>query len=244
MYLNYLGPVSGFSPSWIHSSCTVGGGGSGWWHGGHNILCLLNWQVKFFVHMYGIAHLTSHFIMSDSSWVTTPSWLSRSLRIFCIVLLCVSYHLFLISFASVRSLLFLSFIMIIHVWNVPLVSLISLKKSLVFPILLFSSISLHCSLKKDFLSLLAILWNSAFSWVYPSLSPLPFVFVKPPQTNTLPSYISFSLGWFWSLPSVQCYEPPSIVPQALCLPDLIPWIYSSPSLYNYKVFDLGHTWMA
>ena len=50
-----------------------------------------------------------------------------------------------------------------------------LKKSLVFPILLFSSISLHCSLKKAFLSLPIILWNSAFSWVYLSLSPLPLV---------------------------------------------------------------------
>ena len=30
--------------------------------------------------------------------------------------------------------------------------------------------SLHCSLKKAFLPLLAILWNSAFSWVYLSLT--------------------------------------------------------------------------
>ena len=42
-----------------------------------------------------------------------------------------------------------------------LVSLIFLKRSLVFPILLVSSISLHWSLRKAFLSLLAILWNSA-----------------------------------------------------------------------------------
>ena len=41
------------------------------------------------------------------------------------------------------------------------------------PILLFSSISLHWSLRKTFLSLLAILWNSAFRWVYRSFSPLP-----------------------------------------------------------------------
>ena len=33
-------------------------------------------------------------------------------------------------------------------------------------ILLLSSISLHWSLRKAFLSLLAILWNSAFKWVY------------------------------------------------------------------------------
>ena len=46
---------------------------------------------------------------------------------------------------------------------IPLVSLIFLKKSLVFPILLFSSISLHWWLRKAFLSLLVIFWNSAFS---------------------------------------------------------------------------------
>ena len=50
----------------------------------------------------------------------------------------------------------------------------SLKRSLVFPILLFSSISLHWSLRKAFLSLLAILWNSAFKWEYLSFSPLLF----------------------------------------------------------------------
>ena len=85
-----------------------------------------------------------------------------------------SCHLFLISSASVRSILFLSFIEPIFAWNVLLVSLIFLKRSLVFPILLFSSISLHWSLRKAFLSLLAILWNSAFKWVYLSFSPLLF----------------------------------------------------------------------
>ena len=55
-----------------------------------------------------------------------------------------------------------------------LVSPIFLKWSLVFPILLFSSFSLHFPLKKPFLSLLAILWNSAFRWVYLSFFLLPF----------------------------------------------------------------------
>ena len=49
-----------------------------------------------------------------------------------------------------------------------------LEENLVFPILLFSSLPLHWSLRKAFLSLLAILWNSAFQWVYLSFSPLPF----------------------------------------------------------------------
>ena len=56
---------------------------------------------------------------------------------------------------------------------IPVVPLIFLKRSLVFPFLLFSSSSLHWSLRKAFLSLLAILWNSSFKWVYLSFSPSP-----------------------------------------------------------------------
>ena len=56
----------------------------------------------------------------------------------------------------------------------PWYPLIFLKRSLVFPILLFSSISLHWLLRTAFLSLLAILWKSEFKWVYLSFSPLPF----------------------------------------------------------------------
>ena len=55
-----------------------------------------------------------------------------------------SCHLFLISSASVRCIPFLSFIVPIFAWNVPLVSLIFLKRSLVFLILLFSSICTDC----------------------------------------------------------------------------------------------------
>ena len=72
-------------------------------------------------------------------WSHHHDYLGRE-ALFCIVLL-YSCHLFLISSASVRSILFLSFIEPILAWNVPLVSLIFLKRSLVFPILLFSSIS-------------------------------------------------------------------------------------------------------
>ena len=73
---------------------------------------------------------------------------------------------------SLRSITLLSFIEPIFAWNVPLVSLIFLKRSLVFPILLFSSIYLHWPLRKASLSFFAILWNSAFKWVYLSFSPL------------------------------------------------------------------------
>ena len=40
--------------------------------------------------------------------------------------------------------------------------------------LLFYCISFHWSLRKAFLSLLAILWNCAFKWVYLSFSPFVF----------------------------------------------------------------------
>jgi len=124
-----------------------------------------------FVVMVPKAHLTLHSRMSGSSCVITPSWLSGSWRSFLYSSSVYSCHLFLISSASVRSIWFLSFIEPIFAWNVPVVSLIFFKRSLVFPILLFSSISLHQSLKEAFLSFLALLWNSAFRWVY--FSPLP-----------------------------------------------------------------------
>ena len=88
------------------------------------------------------AHLTLHSRMSGSRWVITPSWLSGLWRSFLYSSSVYSCHLFLISSAPVRSIPFLSFIESIYAWNVPLVSLIFLKRSLVFPILLFSSISL------------------------------------------------------------------------------------------------------
>ena len=127
--------------------------------------------------MLSKAHLTSHSRMSGSRWVITPLWLSGSWRSFLYSSSVYSCYLFLISSASVRSILSLSFIKPVFAWNVLLVSLIFLKRSLVFPILLFSSISLNWSLWKAFLSPFAILWNSAFKWVYLFFSPLLFAFL-------------------------------------------------------------------
>ena len=124
--------------------------------------------------MLSKAHLTSHSRMSGSKWVITPLWLSGSWRSILYRSSVYSYHLLLISSASIRSISFLSFIEPTFAWNVPLVFLILLKRSLVFPILLFSSISLHWSWRNTFLSLFAILWNSLFKWVYLSFSPLHF----------------------------------------------------------------------
>ena len=120
--------------------------------------------------------LTLHSRMSGSRWVITPSRLSGSWRSFLYSCSVYSCYLLLISSASVRSILFLSFIVPVIAWNFPLVSLIFLKRSLICPILLFSSISFHWSLRKGFLCLLAILWNCAFRWMYLSFSPSPLFY--------------------------------------------------------------------
>ena len=176
--------------------------------------------------MLSKAHLISHSRMSGSRWVITSLWLSGWWRSFFYSSSLYSCHLFLISSASVWSIPFLYFIVPIFAWNVPLISLIFLQRSLVFPILLFSSISLHWLLRKSFLSLLAIFWN--FAWVYFSclLWFLPHffskLFVRPPQTAILLFCISFPWGWSWSLSPIQCHKPLFIVHQALCLSDLAP----------------------
>ena len=66
--------------------------------------------VALFVVVFPKAHLTSHSRVSDSRWVITPSWLSGSWRSF-LYSSVYSYHLFLISSSSVRSIPFLSFIL-------------------------------------------------------------------------------------------------------------------------------------
>ena len=135
-----------------------------------------SYPLAFFVVMLPKAYLTLHPRMSGSRWVITPSRLSGSWRSFLSNSFVYSCHLFLISSSSVRYMPFLSFIEPIFAWNVPLVSLFFLKRSLVFFFLLFSSISLHWSLRKAFLSLLAILWNSAFQMLISFLFSFAFRF--------------------------------------------------------------------
>ena len=59
---------------------------------------------------------------------------------------------------------------------------------------------MHFSLRKAFLSLLAILWNSAFKWIYLSFSPLLFIYLlfsaicKVSSVNHFALLHSFLLG--------------------------------------------------
>ena len=102
--------------------------------------------------------------------------------------------------------------------------------------MLLSCISLHCSFKKSFLFLVAILWNLAFRRVYISFSPLPFTSflfsgIRKVSSDNHFAFLSPADG------SHHCtlYHNPSGT-----LSDLILWICLSLPLYNHKGFDLGH----
>ena len=91
-----------------------------------------------------------------------------------------SFHLFFISFASIRSLLFLSFIVSIFGWNkcsFDFSKFLEEISSLTLSVVVLHSFD--CSLRKAFLSVLAVLWNSTFSCVSLSLSPLLFASLLP-----------------------------------------------------------------
>ena len=142
---------------------------------------MIIWVVKiFFVQFFRVfllpmSHLTLICSMSGSRWLITASWLSRSWRSFLYSSSTYSCHLFLILSASVRSLQFL-----LLYWahlcikcSLGISNFLEKVSSLSHSIIFFS-ISLHWSLRKAFLSLLAILWKSAFKWVYLSFTSLPF----------------------------------------------------------------------
>ena len=158
-----------------------------------------------------------------------------------------SCHLFLICSGSVRSLHFCycAYPCMKHSLDISsfLEEIPSLSHSIVF--LYFLSLFIQESLISPCYSL-----KLCIQLDYLSLSTLPFTsllslaIIKLSQITTSPSCISFSLGWFWSLSLVQGYESQSIAVWALCLPDLITWIYSFNLLYYHKEFDLGHAWMA
>ena len=157
--------------------------------------------------------------MPGCRWAITPLWLSRSLRLFLHSSSVYSCHLFLISYASARSISCLSFIEPIFAWNVPLVSPIFLKRFLVFPILLFSSITLYHSPRKALLSLFfGTLHSDGYIVTFLHCLSLLFfsqLFVRPLWKAILLFCISLSWGWSWSLSPVQCHEPQPIVHQAL-----------------------------
>ena len=109
----------------------------------------------------------------------------------------------------------------------PGLSLIFLKRSLIFPFYCFPLFL--CTDPWGRLSYLSLLFFGTLhsnGYIFPFLlcfSLLFFsqLFVRPPQTAILLFCISFSWGLSWSLSPIQCHKPPSIVHQALCLSDLV-----------------------
>ena len=159
----------------------------------------------------------------------------------CILAISLQYSMLL------RSILLLYFIVSISAWNIPLVSVIFLNRSLVFPILLFSSIYLHWPHKKPFLSLLAVLWNSAFIWIYLSFSAM--LFASPLFLSYFQGLLRhhFAFLHFFLLGMVLIFasstmSKTSVHSSSDTLSDLIPWICCH-FFCNHKGFDLGHTWL-
>ena len=198
------------------------------------------------------ANLTSYSKMSGSRWMITHhhGYLDHK-DLFCILLLCIFCHFFLIFSASIRFIVFLSFIEPIFVWHVFLISLIFLKSCLIFPILFLSSISLHCSLREAFFLIfpcyslvLCIQMGISFLFSFAFHFLLFSAIFKASSDNHFVFLHFFFLGMVLITTPVQCYEPLSVVLQALCALDLIPWICLLLPLYIHMGFDLGHIWMA
>ena len=148
-------------------------------------------------------YLISYSRMSGSGWLTTPFQSSSSSGYFLYSSSVYSFHPFLISSATTKSLPFISFIVPIFGQNIPFISPVFLKRSLLFPLLLFSSSFTHCSLKMSFLSphlFFGTLCLVGFTFtVLPCFLLLCFLqlLVMPPQITTLPSCFSSSLGFFF-----------------------------------------------
>ena len=134
---------------------------------------ILSCPLALFTVMLPKAPLTSHFRMSGSRWVITPSWLSGLWRSFLYSSPVYSCHLFLYLLLLLGPYHFCPLLCkSLHECSFGISNFLeetsSLSHSIVFPYF-FALIP-----EEGFLPLLAILWNSAFRWVHLSLSPLPF----------------------------------------------------------------------
>ena len=169
--------------------------------------------------------------MSDSSWVTTQLRLS-GYRTVIITYDTVIVQFFCVFLPPLLNLFCVCYILIVCPLSCPSLHKMfpwtfqsSWRDLLSFPFNCF--LLLLCIVfwrKPSYPSLLFSGTLHSVGYIFPflpcfSLLFFPQLFVKPPQKTTLHTCISFSWGWSWSLPPVQCYEPPSIVLEALCLPD-------------------------
>ena len=152
--------------------------------------------------------------MYGSRHVITPSWLSRSLRPFLYSSSVYSCHLFLISSASVKFLLFLSFF----------VAHFCMKCSRGISNFFEEISSLSHSIV--FLYFFALFVKEGFliSHCYSLELSIQFGISLPfsASSNNHFAFVYFSWGWSWFLSPIQCHKLLSIVHLALCLSDLGP----------------------
>ena len=156
--------------------------------------------------------------MPDSRWVIIPLWLSGSWRSFLYSSSVYSCHLFLISSAYVHAIFVLYCAHLCMKCSLGISTFLediaSISHSIVF-LYFFTLFTLEDFLISSCYSLefwIQMDISFLFSFAFRFSSQL---FVRPHQTIILPFCIS-SCWLFWSLLPVQCYEPWSIVLQALC----------------------------
>ena len=158
-------------------------------------------------------------------------------------------HLFLISSATVRSILFLSFIVPIFAWNVPLCISHFFKEisSLSHYIVCFFSYFFALVTEEGFLMSPCYSLELCIQMGISFLFSFAFLFssqllLRPPQTILLPFPFFFSLGDGFDHCSCSMLRI-SVHSSSCTLSDLTSWISLSLPLYNCKRSDLGHTWM-
>ena len=100
--------------------------------------------------------------------------------------------------------------------------------------------------RKAFLSLLALLWNSAFRCIYLSFSPLPFTSLLFSAICKAASDSHFAFLHFFFLRMVLITASCTMLQTSIHSSSgtqsyLIPWIFLSLPLYIHKWFYLGHT---
>ena len=86
--------------------------------------------------------------------------------------------------------------------------------------------------------ILAILWNSAFKWVYLSFSPLPFtsLLFSAICKSFSDNHFTFLHFFFFGMVLITAFSTvlwTSIHSSSCTLSDLIPWIYLPITVYNH-----------
>ena len=195
------------------------------------------------------AHFTLQTQVSGSGWVIIPSLLSGSLRYFL-----YSSSLVLPPFLNIFCFCHFHTVSVLYYAHLcmkcSLGSLIFLKRFLVFPNLLLSSIYLHWSLRKAFffflispcysLELCIQMGVSSFSSF--AFASLLFTAICKASSDNF-AFLHFFFLRMVLITASCTMSWTSVHSSSGTLSDLIPWIYFSLPLYNHKGFDLGHTWM-